>query len=282
MFNSTIAIFIEKPKKHSFSYGEKIIDVLKRKRKISKLRFLITLQDIDYKKCIYSKYDIIMYNKYNFPGILCVENFDETYNFPYNIQEPVLPRTLYIMLPKECIYIQSHNFTERLIRSKLRELIDIFIVLHAKKLTFFYSDARRQNESIAIDIGTSHPSIASTINNRIDNTEENKFGFYYEMCFEKPTNKIDLNEFLKPYYYYLSQEPEWLQIIKRRIDYATQYDKYIYRTTNTKILKGKFINKLHFLNLSATYDWENFKDFYINYEIEYYPLNFVDNPIDIT
>jgi hypothetical protein len=262
----------EDPIKTSKTVGDKIQVSLKRKRKANKLRFLMILQDVDFKKCIYSKYDIIMYNKTNFPGMLTIERFDESNNFPYTIQGPAMPRQLYIMLPKECIYVTSNNFTEKLIRSKLRELMDIFIVLQAKKIKFFYSDSQKSSSNIGVEIGSLHPNISSTIDNRIDNEETKQYGFLYEMHFEKPTAPIDLKKFLEPYYYYLPEEPEWLQIIKRRVDYATEYDKYCYKSTNTKILKRKFINKLQILNFNVDFDWEKYNKFSIDYEIEYYPI----------
>ena len=193
----------EDPIKTSKTVGDKIQVSLKRKRKANKLRFLMILQDVDFKRCIYSKYDIIMYNKTNFPGMLTIERFDESNNFPYTIQGPAMPRQLYIMLPKECIYVTSNNFTEKLIRSKLRELMDIFIVLQAKKIKFFYSDSQKSSSNIGVEIGSLHPNISSTIDNRIDNEETKQYGFLYEMHFEKPTAPIDLKKFLEPYYYYL-------------------------------------------------------------------------------
>ena len=104
------------------------------RKKNCRLRFLILLRDEDYYKWFWSRKDMIWYRKNKFPGQLILERFSELDTLPYIIEGPPIPRKLYIMLPKEKLFIPSDHFTSRYIDSKLQELKIIFSSLQAKSI----------------------------------------------------------------------------------------------------------------------------------------------------
>jgi hypothetical protein len=116
----------------------KIINKINNKEyKNEKLKFLILLNEEDFKKYLYifpSRKDVLKRQKYNFPGELIIEKYDNIDKLNYKIENNPIPNQLYIMLPKEKLFINPENFTSRLIDSKLEELKNIFMLLKAKKV----------------------------------------------------------------------------------------------------------------------------------------------------
>jgi len=251
--------------------GQALIKNLSFLRENVRLKFLILLPNEDYKKCIFSYKDIIMYRKKHFPGDLIIEKYAQCHNLPYIIQDPPMPRQLYIMLPKEKLFVASEIFTGCYIRSKMRELIQIFVKLNAKCVKFKHYDSQKESKSICMDVGTNMPNAKLSQGINLRNEHDKITTIQYEMKFDANTNPFTTNHFLSDTYYYLKHEPSWQDIIVRRLDYKMTYDKYTFKNTERQLLKHKFITNMKALNLSLDYDWEKFQDFCIEYEIEYYP-----------
>lgn len=252
--------------------GQLLTNELIRIRRNARLQFLILLRDVDYKKCIYSFRDILWYKKNNFPGDLILENFDDCHQLPYYIQEPIMPRQLYVMLPKEKMFVPSDVFTEMYIRSKMRELIQIFIKLNAKTIKFTRYDSQSEISNIALDATLSIPKATLSNVTNIENEDKTLTGTEYVMKFSENIEPFSMKDFLNvDNYHYLSQQSDWQYMIKRRIDYGMTYYKYIYKNNERKLLKRKFVSKLKVIDLAAEYDWEKYKEFTIDYEIEFYP-----------
>ena len=222
-----------------------------------RLRFLLLLRDEDYKKCIWSRKDMICYRKSQFPGQLIIERFSEVDTIPYNIEGPPLPRKLYIMLPKEKLFIPSDNFTSRYIDSKLQELKNIFVALQAKsiKVKKIYGT----EESTRIGGGVGGSSFSDRIHGdlEVDDVQSNSISITNEMTFGEPLNAVSIEDFSNASssvyrYYYLGKEFEWQNIIQRRLKDRMLSDKYTYRNTEQKLFTSKLINtlKLFKINLS--------------------------------
>lgn len=253
--------------------GQKLSQELALHKRNQRLQFLILLRDEDFQKCIFSYRDMIAYRKNNFPGNLIIERFEDCEQLPYRIKEPVMPRQLYIMLPKEKFFIPSDVFTESYIRSKMRELIQIFVKLNAKSVKFSYSDMANQHQSMKLHSALRLPNTnVVEISEEFKNEEKSTISTKYEMKFRENEEMFRIEDFLNSdNYYYLKQEDSWQYMIQRRIDYRMTYDKYTYQNSERKLLKNKFVTKLKMIDLTADYDWEKFKEFQMNYEIEYYP-----------
>lgn len=252
--------------------GQYLVQELFKKRRNLRLQFLILLRESDYQKCFFSYRDMIAYRKNNFPGDLILEKYEDCHQLPYYIQEPPMPRQLYIMLPKERTFISSNIFTETYIRSKMRELIQIFVKLNAKTIKFIRYDTESEMENLKLEATTIFSQAQVSSVSRVEHENAKFCGMQYEMRLQPNTTPFSIDDFLNDNtYYYLKQETSWQDIIRRRIDYHMCYDKYTYKNNETKLLKGKFVSKLKLLDMTADYDWEKFKEFIIEYEIEYYP-----------
>lgn len=245
------------------------------------LRFLLLLPEEDFRKCIYSKRDWIWFFKSNFPGILQIEKFEEMNSLPYTIEGIPMPRQLYIMLPKEKLFIRSNHFTARYIDSKMSELKQLFVLLRAKNIKFRRNIRHVDESGLGIQTRAVVPNMnleelgagikVSSIEFRIDEqTNEMHFDdlskkdFVPQCSIEEALNKAN--------FYYLPREFHWQNIIRRRVDHKLVYDRYMYKNQEIKLLRSKFIQKLKMLNIQADYDWKSMRDLEINYEIEYYPL----------
>ena len=252
--------------------GEKLSQTLQSKRRNTRLQFLILLRDIDFHKCLFSYRDIISYRRNYFPGDLIIEKYEDCHQIPYYIQNPPMPRQLYIMLPKEKIFVPSHLFTECYIKSKIRELIQIFVKLNARKIKYFQYDSQSEINHLGVESASTIPHARLSNVNRVDHEDSKFSGFQHEI--ELHTNKtpFKIDDFLNTdLYYYLGQETGWQDLIRRRVDYNMTYSRYTYVNNESKLLKGKFVSKLKLLDLAADYDWEKYNEFVIEYEIDYYP-----------
>tara|TARA_B110000114_G_scaffold106673_1_gene112092 strand:+ start:2627 stop:3577 length:951 start_codon:yes stop_codon:yes gene_type:complete len=241
-----------------------------------RLRFLLLLRDEDYKKCFWSRKDMICYRKSQFPGQLIIERFSEVDTLPYNIEGPTLPRTLYIMLPKEKLFIPSDNFTIRYIDSKLQELKNIFVTLQAKSIKVRKVYSTEDSKRIGAEGGTSFSDGIHSVF-EVDDLQLSRTSIINEMTFGEPLHNISLeyvsNNSNSGYtYYYLGKEFEWQNIIQRRLKDNMLSDKYTYRNTEQKLFTSKLINTLKLLDLNIEYDWKKLMNLEIHYEIEYYPF----------
>jgi len=242
--------------------------------KNKKLTFLMLLLDEDYKKYLYffpSKKNKLQKQKAKFPGNLIIEKYSNLENLDYKIENNAIPRMLYIMLPKEEIFIDAENFTSRYIDSKLDELKNIFMFLNAKSVKITRNIESSVNNSISntIKIPINNLNINSSI--EYQKKEENINKVTNNMVFSEKDNYIKLKELYNDNYYFLSKQYDWHNIIIRRIDGNLLSDEYVYINKETQLFKFKFIESIAKLDLSISYDWEKYQNLKIKYEIEYYP-----------
>jgi hypothetical protein len=249
------------------------LDVIHKKHKNTRLRFLLLLPEEDYRKCIYSHKDLICARKSRFPGKLIIEKFEEVGCLPFAIEGPPMPRQLYIMLPKEKLFIRSNHFTARYIDSKMNELKQLFVLLRAKKIKFTRNMSHKKGLQINGDVKAGIPSSAITAGSGVSSMEFKLTEQSSEMHFTETKYDTSIEEVLKQTdFYFLSREFHWQNIITRRLDNHLVYDKYTYKNEEMNLFQMKFKNQLDLLGLQAEYDWEEMRNLEIEYEIEYYPV----------
>lgn len=235
-------------------------DLFYSKYKVEKLKFLILLNDDDFKNKFYifpSLKNMLEYYKSNFPGKLIIEKYSEIENLNYMIEDYPEARKLYIMLPKEKIFIDSKNFTSRLIDSKLNELKNIFMLLGGYKINFTKFYKNTTNENLNLNAGIDISEIDISLESSIENTNLDMDKIVEKTTFSKNDNfSIELKDLYNDNYYYLPKEKEWHNLIIRIIDGLTEEIEYTFTNNEKKKLKRKFINKLNKLNISVSYDWE--------------------------
>lgn len=273
-----------KPPTHETSVCSRVIertpnqihlDTICKKYRSTKLRFLILLPESDYNKWFFSYKDLLYYRRHHFPGKLIIEKYEEIDELPYNIEEPVMPRQVYIMLPKERIYIPSNQFTHRYIRSKMRELVQIFVALRAKNISYTHYDSSEERQSFGTDINLAITSTApSPFDGRNsfhnEHSDIHQKGTQYEIRLQPTDSTIDISVFEDTKrFYYLRREPSWRDMILRRIDGGVVYDKYTYWNKEIEIFNSHFLQRFKCFQLNIDYDWSKFTDFRMDYEVTY-------------
>lgn len=236
----------------------------------TKLRFLILLPDSDYRKWFYSYKDLLWYRRGMFPGKLILERFEEIEDLPYVIDGPVMPRQVYIMLPKEKIYVPSDQFTEKYIRSKMRELVQIFVALRAKSIKYTRYDSVEEGSKLVSDIGANVPKLFETTGIQVEHTESKKKGTQYEIQLipvQKPIDTVIFQDHQE--FFYLRREPSWRDMILRRVDGHVVLDKYTYFNREVNLFTSNLSQKLQWFQLNLEYDWSKYQDFHMDYEVTY-------------
>lgn len=246
--------------------------IIESQHKNCRLRFLLLLPEEDYQKCLFfSRKDWIWARKSKFPGKLIIERFEDVSSLPYIIEGVPMPRQLYIMLPKEKLFIHSNQFTTRYIESKLNELKQLFVLLKARSIKF--SSNRMQKDQSTIGSGITLPIegiVSETQVNKMDLVANERVS---EMHFTESNTEISIEDkLMETDFYYLSREFHWQDIISRRIENHLVYDKYVYKNHEMNLFQAKTQNQLKKMGLNIEYDWEKMKHLEIHYEIEYYPL----------
>lgn len=245
------------------------LDSICNKCKNVKLRFLILLYKHDFKKWCISKKDMILYFRNKFPGYLTIESYDDVNELPCSIEEPVMPYQIYIMLPKEKIYVPSDQFTGRYIRSKMQELIKIFVTLRATSIKYIRYDTNDDHQTLTTELRTDVPQISISDGIKYENSNSKKTGVEYELKLTPSNEPIDISIFSNCSFYYLKRTPAWQDIILRRIDNGVVFDKYTYWNREREFLKTSFTKQMEWFNLSANYDWEKYKDLMVDYTVVY-------------
>ena len=173
------------------------------------------------------------------------------------------------MLPKERIYVPSDYFTGRYIRSKMRELVQVFVALGASSIKYVRYDSEEEMKNTHVDIGMDFPQFTLSEGLQIKNLNTKRMGVEYEIRLCNNKEIIDIDVFASSSFYYLKREPSWRDMISRRIESGVVFDKYTYWNKEMKLLKGSFIQELKYMNLSVDYDWKLYNDFMVEYEVSY-------------
>lgn len=250
--------------------AQQFMEKISKNTRNTKLRFLIFLPDSDYRKWLFSYKDLLYYRRNQFPGKLILERFEESDGLPYTVEGPVMPRQVYIMLPKEKIYIPSNQFTERYIRSKMRELVQIFVYLRASFIKFTSYNLSEEMQSFQSDIAVEIPHVYNRSGVVHSNDESKKTGTEYEIKLIPTDKPIDLNVFDNSRdFYYLRREASWRDMILRKMDGHVILDKYTFWNKEVEIFTSKFFQRLKCFDLNIEYDWNKYNDFRVDYEVKY-------------
>lgn len=219
-------------------------------------KFLILLNPEDFENPCFMipslKKRIIYFN--DFPGELILYNIQDIEKFNYKIEDTPLPKKLYIMLPKEKIFIDIKNYESRLLASKMDELSNLFMYLGANEVEILekYKNSKNENLSIGmeVDINQINMDMSNSFGNNSNNFTQN------EKIEKFPVNEdIELNIENLTSFYYLPKMSDWQNIVIRRVDGLAEELEYSFINKVNKQLTRKLINKLKKLNISISYEY---------------------------
>ena len=268
---------------HSTDVSSKSISsILTKNKKNVFLEFLIILCDDDYKGSFYYKstYENVLKQRKFFNDNLNIVNKKEIIkNNEYLIDGMATLKKLYIKLPKENLYVNSSQFHNKYLNSKINELISVFTVLKAKNIKVTIESQTENNFKFNLSAGVKMNGVSLKTGAEKSHDSSNKLQSHWELEFFQDTNtntntKININEFAdEKRFYYLPKEAEWIDAIRKRVSQNMSSDKFTYSYSDTNDIKYKAFTNLNLFDISCDYNRKQFENMSINYEIEYYPLD---------
>ena len=250
------------------------------------LTFLILLHQKDYQKGLLYKsvYDKLISNCDLFPGNLVIINYNDfqsdDYKNKYFIEGNVIPKQVYLKLPKEDLFVPIGTFQEKYLNSRINELINIFANLKPKKIIISVDKDNQDLIQINTNIGGLTPIGEINIGGEINKELNSELRIIKYMEFNLDSKPVDPNYFKNEYkFYYLPKEEEWLELIRKRLKHKLTKEKYIYSYRDMTKFKSSLTTKLQVLDIDINYNQKKFDNFKIYYEVEYYPLDDNFSPI---
>lgn len=242
------------------------------------MNFLIVLSDKHYEKRTLfhrSDYDKLVKLKEYFPGplhIINVNDLDKPENKQFIIEGNVMIKKLYARLPKEKIYVDFANFNEKYFNSKINELISIFSVLQAEKIVLSIHSESAEDIAVNFAGGVRAKNIELDVGAGGEMHKNDCIEKKWEIKFSKtntPIKTIELVDVKK--FYYLPKEPEWIEIIRKRISRGMIEDNYVYTHHNDNHFSSSFFTDLQMLHIDVNYNSAKYNNISITYSVAYYP-----------
>ena len=268
--------------------NKSISSILTKNKKNVFLEFLIILCDDDYKSSFYYKstYENVLKQRKFFNDNLTIVNKKEIIkNNEYLIDGLATLKKLYIKLPKENLYVNSSQFHNRYLNSKINELISVFTVLKAKNIKVTIESQTENNFKFNLSAGVKMNGVSLKSGAEKSKDSTHKLQSSWELEFFQNDNrntnintntKININEFAdEKRFYYLPKEAEWIDAIRKRVSQNISSDKFTYSYSDTNDIKYKAFTNLNLFDISCDYNRKQFENMSINYEIDYYPLDTV-------
>ncbi len=241
------------------------------------MEFLIILNDVHYSHSIFqsSDYSKLLKQSVYFPGTLHIINIKKLKEDEYKdyiVEGNVMVKKLYAKLPKEKIYVDFANFNEKYFNSKINELISIFSVLKAEKIILSMYSETSDDLSVNFMGGVRANNVDVDVGSGVETHHSSKLQKKWEIKFSKTSGHIKTIEFVDTKkFYYLPKEPEWIEIIRKRISRGMVEDNYVYNYYNTANFSAKLFTNLNMLHVDANFNSDKYNNITIEYEVTYYP-----------
>ena len=244
-------------------------------------QYLILLRSSDYKKHFYlcnkSYYDLLQEYEEEFDGILHLVNVksieDEYISQKYKIHGMVYSHIVYMMLPKEKVYVLPELFPYKYMESQHEELKHIFALLGAESIKWKIIDKKDENNDIKGKVNLNTGVVNTGLG--FESGEASSDLFKSEGFRTFPDQKIvpNIKNILNDKsIYYLMMEDSWKEIIKRRIESNIKFDKFSYLYQNKISIQKGFETNLDKMGIQFNYQNSILKKCEIYYEISYYPI----------
>lgn len=255
------------------------------------MEFLIVLKSNDYEaECPLSpSYSTrVRKSENDLPGILHIVNIvnindkapSET-RPKFVTQDIVIPRALYIKLPKENIYVKAEKWEYEYLKSQIQEIIHIFGILGAKTIKYeiINSDKHGLDAGGGLNVGELPVGVDLQVTKRKGTTTE----LSGELEYPVPRNKIPTKELLimSNDIYYLPRKYDWKSICQRRIEKRVTSDDFIYKFYSDMFFSTKLSGKLEKLGINFNFETNSVKNFNMKFEVDYYEVEDIDIDIDV-
>lgn len=246
------------------------------------MEFLIILQPTDYKSCPMAKshFERLQKSSKSLPGVLHCVNMEELSNLvnvdgvmkpKYLIQDMSIPRVMYIKLPKEELYVKSDNWEYEYLKSQVQEIIHIFGILGAKRISYNINTNNQKHREIGGSLSIGDMPVETSVEFKSDKTETAALAgsISYPKFTITPTEELIRSD---KNIYYLGKKYHWQHMVRRRLERGTLTDKFNYRFGRDVSLSLGVTTKFQKAGIGFNFGSGDISDFQIQFDIEYYPL----------
>jgi len=270
--------------------------LIKKHKQNDILQFLIILTDENYiNKSFFggkSLYEKLIDKKSLFYGNLEIKKLSEFTNDPNNtiankylIDGNIIPRIVYMKLPKEQLYVPAETFQDRYLDSKINELISIFTTLHAETIKMSIIHENSSSIKLSFGAGVNVNGLEASADASKTNDKGKIIKTSRTLTFQEPSQNavIDSNAFLNHNkFYYLPKDEGWIEIIRQRISKKAKDNEYTYNYTENSCFSVDLSAQLQALHINFAYNSSKYENLKIEYNITYFPFTGdVDMPMPI-
>lgn len=238
-------------------------------------RFVVFL-DYSQRSQFISLSNYIYWCRKYFHGTVMIEPSENKKDIPYIIDNPINPKKIYVLLPKEKIYVMTDDFSKKMVWSKIRELVYLFYCLRASYLTISYHNSYVVNTDHYHNLESQLQLYYVNIVNKTTLYSEDDplqcEGVRYHLEFPNNYQKIDKNIFQNDFYH-LHHTPEWNSLLYSRMYMNVIKDQYTYKNIVNKVMKRKLVKLLNKQNMDVQYDFDEYSDCFLKCEVYYCILN---------
>jgi hypothetical protein len=246
------------------------------------MEFLIVLKPNDYKvmcPLVDSYSTKVKKSENDLPGILYVVSITNINHVDPNEKRPkfvtqdmVIPRVLYIKLPKENIFVKAEKWEYEYLKSQIQEIIHIFGIMGAKNIK--YEIINSDNANLAISGGLNVGELPIGADLKVTSRRGNTTELSGELEYPTFANNVPSEKILRESenIYYLSRKYDWQNICERRIVSNVTTDDFIYKFNSDMCFSAKLFGKMDKLGINFNFETSSVKNFTMKFEVDYYPV----------
>lgn len=185
-------------------------------------------------------------------------------------------KTLYIKLPKENIYVPAEEWSNEFMKSKNRELMDIFMYLGAKQVEFTIHNTVSQSNGVSAMTSLSDFGIQFSTGLSMESANDNTNTVRGKIVYGHPTTRFDKFDNKNNDFFYLNRNHDWRSLVEHRIKAGTL--NHIMEVTNDYNILHNFFStaKLDKLGIQYATTAATSTSLRIQFNVE-----FVDTPLPV-
>lgn len=165
------------------------------------------------------------------PGKLHVACMDDGAKFcrccdmPVSIQDMVTPNQLYVMLPKERVFVPSKKFDYEYLKSQVQELVELFRTLGANQVQYEVSQTAAHDSSLGFNAGVTlqEAGIRAGADMSIEHSDDANNNINGSISYSQQGNEVaryrnDVGRFLRDSpAFYLKTHHDWQSMVTQRL-----------------------------------------------------------------
>lgn len=252
------------------------------------LEFMIVLKPVDYHNIcplVPSYSQRLRRSEGSFPGILHIVNINsinkidkKTGQALYTFQDIVIPRVLYLKLPKEGVYVRHDSWEYEYLKSQIQEIIYIFALLGAKTVNYEVINSSSNKSSTGVDLNMQHLSSGIAVESGVKVSRGNSLSSELSGSLEFSearggTKRPTIDLLLKSKnIHYLARKYDWRQMCIQRIERSVSSDNFHFMYHSDMYIDANMSAAINSLGIGFQLKNSQLNSLSIKFSVEYYPL----------